>query len=493
MGALRRRCQRWMGLCAAGAAGVLAAAAPAGAAPPPEGECPVFSGIPGGGPTRDAAPVRIREGMLLAYEDILLLGKLLPVEVWRNRDAFFHDGMRLEIGPCHRRYPVPAFFREATAEHGGKATLDDAGNLRGHVAGLPFPPEGIDPKAPDAALRWAWNFERRWRGAGPAGKFRLVDMPGRIGGIQTYEGEWYFLQTTHRSDLKQAGYRSPIADETQWIAGGEFHEPTNARHLAWMQQRPAEVAEDFDHPDDTFVYVPTMRKMRRAVSSWVDGVYTPRYRVTGDAGGGGMPFGGGEGMGLSGSISPNAGESIAITENLRRGFVGLAIRPNAYVWRMLGEREVLAPINVTRGGYPQDEERNFGPSGLSVGNDRWDVRWAVVIQGAVKERGRDYDLLTLWIDYQTQQPLYYIAKLRRGSRVTEVGIQLHRFSGDLSKYPLWPDGSPANVFDPVGAVFFDAADGGSGWRREAYDTLSLPRDPEDLHRMSSPSFLERGH
>jgi len=140
-----------------------------------------------------------------------------------------------------------------------------------------------------------------------------------------------------------------------------------------------------------------------------------------------------------------------------------------------------------------DGNRNFGPSGLSVGSDRWDVRWAVILQGAVKERGRDFDLLTLWIDYQTQQPLYLVTKQRQGGRLVDVGIQLHRFSGDLSRYPAWPDGSKANVFDPVAAVFYDAADGGSGWRRESYDMLSLPRDDSDLQQMASPSHLERGH
>jgi hypothetical protein len=61
------------------------------------------------------------------------------------------------------------------------------------------------------------------------------------------------------------------------------------------------------------------------------------------------------------------------------------------------------------------------------------------------------------------------------------------------RYPPWPDGSNAYVFDPVGAVFYDAADGGSGWRREAYDLLSIPRSPEDLRRMASPAHLTRGH
>jgi hypothetical protein len=35
------------------------------------------------------------------------------------------------------------------------------------------------------------------------------------------------------------------------------------------------------------------------------------------------------------------------------------------------------------------------------------------------------------------------------------------FSGDLSRYPLWPGGAKAQVFDPVAAVFFDTNDGGS--------------------------------
>lgn len=476
-------------LCAACTLGTAGAAS---AELPPEDQCPSLSGIPGGALAEDAAPFRLREGMLLGYEDILLLGKLLPVEVWRNREAFFHDGMRMEIGPCHRRYPIPTFFQEATRRFGGRATVDAAGNLEGHVAGVPFPQDTIDPAAPDAGVRWAWNFEHRYRGAGPAGSFRIVDMPSRIGGIQTYRGKWHLLQTAHRADLAGSEYRIPIAKDTAWVAGGSFQEPTSARHLAWRQLRPLAASAKFSLPDDTFVYVPTMRKVRRSASAWVDGLYTPRYRVAGDSGGGGLPVGGGGDM-VPGGSANLAGESIAATENLRRGFEGLAVRPNAYVWRVLGEREVLAPINITRPGYPADPNRNFGPSGLSAGSDRWDVRYAILLQGSLRERGRDFDLLTLWIDYQTLQPLYVITKTRRGGLLQEVGIQMHRFSGDVPRYPPWPDGRRADVFDPVAAVFFDAADGGSGWRREAYDITSVPRSDEERRRMSSPAFLTRGH
>ena len=59
----------------------------------------------------------------------------------------------------------------------------------------------------------------------------------------------------------------------------------------------------------------------------------------------------------------------------------MAMRPNAYDWRFIEERPVLAPLNGSRAGYPKEKNRNFGSSGLSVGSDRWDVRWATVIEG----------------------------------------------------------------------------------------------------------------
>ena len=458
---------------------------------PPENECPVLTNIPGASPAEDATSFRLREGMLLHFADVLLLGSLLPTEVWRNRDTFFNDGMRLELGPCHRRYATAEWYDEATKRFAGQSQVDENGNLRGYVAGLPFPPDTIDPASPDAAVRWAWNAERRYRGAGPVGKFRLVDMPSRVGGIQTYEGNWFWLQTGHRADLAESGYALPVAPDTEWVAGGYFSEPTPAWNLAWRQLRPLQTALQYDHPDDTFVYVPTMKKMRRAASGWVDGLYMPRYRVSGDAGGGAMPIGGG--IAGQGAINPTAGESIQVTENLRRGFTGLALRPNAYNWKLLGERVVLAPINITRSGYPEDRNRNFGESGLSVGNDRWDVRYAVVIQGTLKERGLEYDVMTLWIDYQTAQPLYVVTRRHGGQQMEEVGILVSRYSGDLMKYPAWPGGAKANVFDPVAEVFYEVSEGGSGWRRESYDVVSVPPEESELRRLTSPSFLDRGH
>jgi len=464
---------------------------------PPENSCPTLQGGVTGPEDDDASGVVLREGMILGQDDVLRLRKLLPMEVWTHRDQFFHEGMRLEIGPCHRRYPVSRFYAKATESFAGRAKLDEERNLLNYIAGLPFPPDDIAPEDPQAGLKWAWNNEYRYRGAGPVGDFRIVDLPGSIGTTLTYEGWFYLIQTAHRADLEEDNYTLDVAQNTLFVAGGRFEKPFSVRHLAWTQRRPREAETRFSEPDDTFVYVPTMRKIRRAATTWTDGMYVPRYRVAGDFGGGGIGvgvIGAGQyapagGLGVGG-VNPTSALSIQQTEGLRRGFTDLAMRPNAYDWRFIEERPVLAPLNGSRGGYPREKNRNFGSSGLSVGSDRWDVRWAAVIEGVALQRGGGFARLTLYIDYQTQQLLYMVTRQTRG-RIVEISIPVHRFSGDVFGYPNWPNGEPANVFDPVAVVAHTALDG-SGWRREAFGVESVPINSEKIKRYISSSYLTRG-
>ena len=475
---------RWLATLLAGAA----LAAPAAGAPPAEGTCPALNARPGGGVAEDAAPTRIPEGVRVGHDALIALRSLLPDEVWQLRHAFFFDGMQLEIGSCHRRYPTADFYAAATEKYSGKSTLDKDGNLHGYVAGLPFPPDSIDPKAPDAAVRWAWNFEKRYRGAGPVGHFRLIDLPSRMGGIMTYEGSFFLLQSRERADLAATDYSIPGVDESIWIGGGRFDLPMDARHLAWHQIRSPEAETEYTNGDQTFVYVPSMRKVRRSATAWVDGFFTPRYRVSGEGRGGGLPIGGGN-YGPTDAVYPAASESAQPSEYLRRGFATLALRPNAYVWRLLGEREVIAPINGYNPGYPKNPSRNYGPGGLSVANDRWDIRQAVVIEGLARFRDQ-FKTQTIYLDYQTQQPLYWIRRAERG-RILDVGIAVHRFSGDNPGYPEFLPGVKANVFDPVGEVFYVMADD-SGWNRESWDVKSVPTEEAVQRRFSATDFLERG-
>jgi hypothetical protein len=464
-------------------------------APPPAGRCPARAALPGAAPEVDSGGLLVEEGASLSLEQLLQLQSLLPREVFGYRDVFFYEGMRMEIGSCHRRYSTAPFYAEATRAFAGQPRLDAAGNLLDYTAGVPFPPESIDGGQADAALRWAWNFEMRYRGAGPVGRFKLVDLPDRAGAPETYLGEFFLIKTGHRADLAASDYRLPESTRTSWVAGGKFVEPFSARGLSWRQIRPRDVEGDWSKPDETFVYIPELRKARRAASAWVDGVYTPRYRVAGQNDGGLVPFATGEGgeYGPGFQMLPTgAGKSIAATEDIRRGFMGLAIRPNAYVWSLEGEREVLAPLNGNQVGWPTLPDRNYGPWGLSVASDRWDVRWAVVLRGAARKEIEGVAAVTLWIDWQTQQPLYFMTQKKNGAMI-DIGILVHRYSGDAARYPTWPSTEPANVFDPVAAVFYYVPGRGSGWRRESYDVRSLPLEPDEIRKLTSTDELQKGH
>jgi hypothetical protein len=438
----------------------------------------------------DAMPTLVREGVALEYSDLPRLRELIPAEVWGHRNVFFSAGMLMKIGPCHRRYRFPAHFVDATQRFAAEVRLDADGNLLGYVAGTPFPPASIAADDPAAGTKWAWNLEYRNREAGPRGRFKITDMPSRAGGVQIYTGEFFHLRTNHRADLVDSAFKQPGSEENLWISGGRFDTPSETRHLAWRQLRPNAADQRSSSPDDIFVYASTMRKVRRSATAWVDGMYTPSFRVGNDWGGGSIATGSNS-LAPTGAVSVSSALSHAATEHVPAGFNDLSIRPNAYRWRLLGMREVLAPINAVHAGYPDNPIRNFGTSGLALGSDRWEARYAVLIEGRARGREQGFDTLTAYVDYQTQLPLYLVTR-RGAGLIVDIGIPVHRFSGDVAGYPNPSGADRALVFDPVAAVYYRAADGGSGWRRESYDVRSTAPSPSALREMTTTDTLLRG-
>jgi hypothetical protein len=294
------------------------------------------------------------------------------------------------------------------------------------------------------------------------------------------------LPVTARADLADRDYAISDPEGMVWATGGEFTSPFSARGLAWRQFRKRKSMKKWTYPDDVFVYIPEMRKMRRAATRWVDGAYVPNYKVAGQYGGGGVVYGEG------GSLNPTAGINISASEDSRSALTGLFLRPNAYHWRLIGEQVVIAPLNGHERGYPLNPDRNYGYSGMSPASDRWDVRQAVVIEGALRERNETIRTLTVFLDYQTLQPLYWITRTSH-RRLLGVGILTHQFMGDVRDAPNWPDATPNLVFVPVSAFFYDALAGKGGWMRESYDLSSTPLGERDHERMTTSDTLQRGH
>ena len=123
---------------------------------PPEGSCPPYP-IEGQGDdaaTEDVVPPLVRPGQLIPLDQMSMLSNYLPPEVWERRQIFFYEGMQLEVGPCHRRYPAPPFFVEATEGNAGRVSVDVDDNLVGFDgAGLPFAWQKIPDDAPEELRR----------------------------------------------------------------------------------------------------------------------------------------------------------------------------------------------------------------------------------------------------------------------------------------------------------------------------------------------------
>ena len=71
----------------------------------------------------DAGPgvPAFQEGDVISLEQVEKLRAYLPPEFWANRDFFFYEGMKLEIGPFHRDYSPSSTYDTATQQFAGQA------------------------------------------------------------------------------------------------------------------------------------------------------------------------------------------------------------------------------------------------------------------------------------------------------------------------------------------------------------------------------------
>ncbi len=239
---------------------------------PKPGSCSPQGGLRGWPPGQDAPPVPFQPGETFGIDELATLEDFLPHFIWENRDKFFYEGMRLEIGNCFADYSPPDFFQSATAQHAGQPKLDTEGGLRDYTVGLPYPPDRLDPMDPAAGLKWAWNFELRYQAAGFWGKFRTTDMVGRDGRAEPFVGEIFRAQTMFRSDLPKEDYKASGVRGKHWVGGGLMFEPFDARHYSWRQYRDTKHMTEPSRTDDLHAYLPDFRRVRRVSAAGIEGI-----------------------------------------------------------------------------------------------------------------------------------------------------------------------------------------------------------------------------
>jgi hypothetical protein len=364
---------------------------------------PVPAGLAQEAAPEDAAPgIPFREGEIIGIDDVEKLKNYLPPEFWTNREFFFYEGMELEIGPSFRDYTEAPVYLEATEGQNGNAILGRDGALEEYVAGRPFPAEIDCDGDPQAGLKIIWNFVKRWQGDGGKTDFfySYWDRGERL--PLYYRGTAKGIQLARRPEpyyLKNGG--DIFQKEKRLAATGiEVDAPFDARGIMLMTYRYKSSEKSLAEAknDDTWVYVPDLRRVRR----------------------------------ISRAQRTDAVAGTDFTADDLFSFSGV---PPQYDWLCLGQQDVIAPFNTRMLAYPYEKNHDFGPYGLSFANDRWELRHAWIVRFDPKNDDHPYSRKDIWIDKQTFEPLYSFAYDRK-KELWKIIWHNHRWSED------WHEGDP---------------------------------------------------
>ncbi|MFQ5417609.1 MAG: DUF1329 domain-containing protein [Myxococcota bacterium] len=399
------------------------------------------------------------EGDVLRYHQIEKLRPFLPEPFWANRRFFFYEGMKIEVGPSQADYSPAREYLEATEQFRGQARLGPDDSLANYTAGQPFPMGDIDCAGdPDAGAKIIWNFDYQWRGDGARARFFYTYLDRGKKVPLYFEGRSKAIQLAHRVEAKHLDGRGGDVypgERRKHAFGVEVNEPFNARGILLTTYR----YKSSDGPpagasnDDTWVYIPTMRMVRR----------------------------------LSTAQRTDAVSGTDFTFDDLFSFAGIVPQ---YRWRCLGERRIIAPMNTRVKGYPYERDHRFGPYGVSYADDRWELRDAVVIEMTPKSADHPYSKKVLYLDKQTLVSLYAFA-YDRHEELWKVIWHNHRWSEDESLTGEWHGGwegiEKARDLRYVSDTIVNVQTG-TGNRIEFWDSDGMPIDGDGKMR----GFIDQG-
>ena len=178
-------------------------------------------------------------------------------------------GLTMKIVP-YKKIEWDKAYREATEKYSGQVKLaPDGRSIIGHVAGQPFP--NIDPNDPQIALKIMWNYDYKpyWTDDWVT-KLNDADA-GQITGSGPMQTERHFLLEVQR-DMWYTGrlYVDPKPEIPNNKDGVRYKEsmhpilePYDLKGVGYTSNRYLSP----DRQDDTWLYLPSLRRVRRLSSS----------------------------------------------------------------------------------------------------------------------------------------------------------------------------------------------------------------------------------
>jgi hypothetical protein len=229
---------------------------------------------------------------------------------------------------------------------------------------------------PEAGVKIMWNFDYRWSGAGNTASFfysywdRGEELP------LYYEGDGRAVILSHRVEPAYDKQQGDVfrGEKRKNAFGIEVSAPFDARGIMLMSfryksaDRPVADAKN----DDTWVYLPTLRRVRR----------------------------------ISTAQRTDSISGTDFTFDDLNSFAGIVTQ---YNWECLGEMDILAPSNTKVKAFPYNRDHNFGPYGLSFADDRWEMRKAIKVRFTPSNPDHPYHHKDIYIDKDTLNALYSFA------------------------------------------------------------------------------------
>jgi hypothetical protein len=386
-----------------------------------------------------------KEGDVITLDTIEQIKPFLPPEFWDNRDFFFYEGMQLEIGPSFKDYSPPDVYKQATQKYSSQAKLGPENSLVGYRAGQPFPMDKIDCKGdPQAGAKIAWNFVRRWEGMGgtPVDFYysywdRGEELP------LYYQGTSQGTQLAFRPESQYDDTEGDVfRNEKRYEASGpSVDAPFDARGIMLLSYRykAAYGPKATTKYDDTWVYVPSLRRVRR----------------------------------ISSAQRTDAVSGTDFTFDDLFSFNGIVPQ---YDWKCLGEMDIVAPANSKVKAYPYEKDHNFGPYGLSFADDRWELRHAVKFRFIPSNNDHPYKFKDIYIDKNSMEPLYSFAYDRKGE-LWKILWHNHRWSQEkgYTEYKGWDNVPEPRDLTVVSDIIVNVQTG-TGNRIEFWNRSGTPMD-----------------
>lgn len=271
-----------------------------------------------------------------------------------------NHGMRMRIVP-YRKVEWDRAYKAATETYNGQVQLAaDGRSITGHVAGMPFP--NVDPNDPQIALKIMWNYEYKPFITDDADIRNFDADTGTVGEDASMQLDRHFLldhlrtlaytarlyvdpkpERVNPDGVRTKGSLHPILEPFDLKGVGE----TTVRYLS-----P-------DRQDDTWLYLPSLRRVRRLSSS-------------------------------------QRSDALFGQDMDADSFGGYAGQIPWFDWKYLGEREIVASFHSD--AFPV--KYCDGP-GDFIFCDAWEKRKAYVVEGIPKMPQYAYGRRLLFIDTET--------------------------------------------------------------------------------------------